>query len=143
MSIVVTYVRSKQPDLTNMQVAILLMVYMTPGPHYVAELAGHLQSPKSSISKAVLRLESLGYLQQAPDLYQRRRNRILPTEAGSAFLDGLKAAVEPVLKTSASKAQLRGLIRDLDLVGDGFRAAFPLPEGDAFSDLLLAIDNAA
>jgi len=30
--------------------------------------------------------------------------------------------------------------RDLDRLGDGFRSAFPVPQGDAFDDLLRAID---
>jgi DNA-binding MarR family transcriptional regulator len=138
MSILVIYVRSNRPDLSNMQIAILLMIYMTPGPHYANEIAAGLQASKTSVSKAVSRLVSLGFLQQVLD-HDQRRKRILPTEKGEAFLADLKRAVEPALKSRAAKLQRRGSMRDIDLVGDGFRAAFPVPEESAFDDLLAKI----
>ena len=39
MRALIAYVRSGEPDLTNRQMALLLLVYLTPGPHTVRCLA--------------------------------------------------------------------------------------------------------
>ena len=39
METLIGYVRSGQPDLTNRQMALLMVVYQTPGPHTVRGLA--------------------------------------------------------------------------------------------------------
>ena len=39
MRALIGYVRSGQPDLTNRQMALMLLVYLTPGPHTVRGLA--------------------------------------------------------------------------------------------------------
>jgi hypothetical protein len=39
MQTLIGYVRSGQPDLTNRQMALMLLVYLTPGPHTVRGLA--------------------------------------------------------------------------------------------------------
>ena len=39
MQTLISYVRSGQPDLTNRQMALLMLVYLTPGPHTVRGLA--------------------------------------------------------------------------------------------------------
>ena len=39
MKALIAYVRSGEPDLTNRQMALLMMVYLTPGPHTVRGLA--------------------------------------------------------------------------------------------------------
>ena len=35
MKALIAYVRSGEPDLTNRQMALLMLVYLTPGPHTV------------------------------------------------------------------------------------------------------------
>jgi hypothetical protein len=39
MRALIEYVRSGEPDLTNRQMALLMLVYLTPGPHTVRGLA--------------------------------------------------------------------------------------------------------
>ena len=39
MRALIAYVRSGEPDLTNRQMALLMLVYLTPGPHTVRGLA--------------------------------------------------------------------------------------------------------
>ena len=39
MRALIGYVRSGSPDLTNRQMALLMLVYLTPGPHTVRGLA--------------------------------------------------------------------------------------------------------
>ncbi len=39
MRALIAYVRSGVPDLTNRQMALLMLVYLTPGPHTVRGLA--------------------------------------------------------------------------------------------------------
>ena len=39
MKALIAYVRSGEPDLTNRQMALLMLVYLTPGPHTVRGLA--------------------------------------------------------------------------------------------------------
>ena len=36
MKALIAYVRSGEPDLTNRQMALLMLVYLTPGPHTCA-----------------------------------------------------------------------------------------------------------
>lgn len=90
MSTLVLYIRSNQPDLSNMQTALLLIIYMTPGPHSPRDLAAQLRAPKSSVSRALGRLGLLGYVRQQRDPDDFRKLVIRPTDEGSAFLDGLK-----------------------------------------------------
>ena len=42
MRTLIGYVRSGEPDLTNRQMALMLLVYLTPGPHTVRGLAERL-----------------------------------------------------------------------------------------------------
>ena len=39
MHTLINYVRSGQPDLTNRQMALMMLVYLTPGPHTVRGIA--------------------------------------------------------------------------------------------------------
>ena len=45
MRALIQYVRSGEPDLTNRQMALLMLVYLTPGPHTVRGLARTLGVP--------------------------------------------------------------------------------------------------
>ena len=52
MQTLISYVRSGQPDLTNRQMALLMLVYLTPGPHTVRGLAHILGVSKPVITRA-------------------------------------------------------------------------------------------
>src|SRR3546814_20940266 len=51
MNALVRYVQSNQPDLTNRQLALLLIVYLLPGPHTVRGLAARLHVSKPVITR--------------------------------------------------------------------------------------------
>ncbi|RYE43552.1 MAG: MarR family transcriptional regulator [Hyphomicrobiales bacterium] len=92
LNILVMYVRSDRPNLSNTQLAILLIVYMTPGPHYNIDLAARLQIRKNSVPRIVTPLVDLGYLSVGRHI-GRRATLILPTADGAAFLDSLRASL--------------------------------------------------
>lgn len=87
MTILLDYVRSGHPDLTNRQMALLLLVYLTPGPHTVRGLARGLNVSKPVITRALNRLGTLGYLARQRDEHDRRNVLVAKTNAGASFLD--------------------------------------------------------
>jgi len=52
MRALIEYVRSGEPDLTNRQMALLMLVYLTPGPHTVRGLARTLGVSKPVVTRA-------------------------------------------------------------------------------------------
>lgn len=87
MNTLLDYVRSGEPDLTNRQMALLLLVYLTPGPHTVRGLARGLQVSKPVVTRALNRLGALGYLARQRDEHDRRNVFVATTNAGADFLD--------------------------------------------------------
>jgi DNA-binding MarR family transcriptional regulator len=87
MSSLVSYVRSGSPDLTNRQMALLLLVYMTNEQHTVRGLAHRLSVSKPVITRALNRLGSLGYLRRQRDEMDRRNIFVARTDEGAEFLD--------------------------------------------------------
>jgi DNA-binding MarR family transcriptional regulator len=87
MSSLVDYVRSGQPDLTNRQMALLLVACLTPGPHTVRGLARELSVSKPVITRALNRLATLGYLRRERDERDRRNIFVIVTDQGAKFLD--------------------------------------------------------
>ena len=87
MRALVSYVRSGEPDLTNRQMALMLITYITPGPHTVRGLAQQLNVSKPVITRALNTLGSLGYLRRERDDSDRRNIFVAKTEQGAAFLD--------------------------------------------------------
>lgn len=75
-----------QPDLTTRQMAVLLQVYLDAPPHTVRGLAAVLGVSKPAITRAVDRLEALGYLRRRKDEADRRSVLVQRTVAGSVFL---------------------------------------------------------
>ena len=53
MRALIGYVRSGEPDLTNRQMALLMLVYLTPGPHTVRGLAKMLGVSKPVVTRAL------------------------------------------------------------------------------------------
>lgn len=87
MSALVDYVRSGEPDLTNRQMALLLLVYLNPGPHTVRGLARALNVSKPVVTRALNRLGALGYLRRQRDDSDKRNIFVARTSEGAAFLD--------------------------------------------------------
>src|SRR5438046_10167916 len=90
MQTLVGYVRSGQPDLTNRQMALLLLVYLTPGPHTVRGLARVLGVSKPVVTRALNTLGALGYLRRERDQDDRRNVFGVRTSRGAEFLEGFK-----------------------------------------------------
>lgn len=88
MKALIGYVRSGQPDLTNRQMALLLLVYLTPGPHTVRGLARILGVSKPVITRALNTLGGLGYLRRERDQADRRNVFVAQTDRGANFLEG-------------------------------------------------------
>jgi DNA-binding MarR family transcriptional regulator len=88
MRTLVDYVRSGEPDLTNRQMALMMMVYVQPGPHTVRGLAEILNVSKPVITRALNKLSALGYLRRERDAADRRNIFVARTAKGTEFLDG-------------------------------------------------------
>lgn len=87
MDALIDYVRSGQEDLTNRQMALLMVVYQKPGPHTVRGLARDLAVSKPVVTRALNRLGALGYLARQRDEHDRRNVFVAKTQAGAQFLD--------------------------------------------------------
>jgi DNA-binding MarR family transcriptional regulator len=93
MRALIGYVRSGQPDLTNRQMALLMLVYLTPGPHTVRGLAQTLGVSKPVVTRALNTLGTLGYLRRERDQDDRRNVFVVRTNDGAEFLDGFQRYV--------------------------------------------------
>ena len=93
MRTLVGYVRSGHPDLTNRQMALLLLVYLTPGPHTVRGLAQLLGVSKPVVTRALNTLGALGYLRRQRDEADRRNIFVAPTDVGAQFLDQFQSLI--------------------------------------------------
>ena len=87
MTALVDYVRSGEPDLTNRQMALLLLVYLKPGPHTVRGLARALNVSKPVVTRALNRLGALGYLRRQRDDADKRNIFVARTSEGAEFLE--------------------------------------------------------
>ncbi len=87
METLLGYVRSGQPDLTNRQMALLLVVYLDSGPHTVRALAARLGVSKPVVTRALNTLGALGYLRRQKDDKDLRNIFVERTPGGQAFLD--------------------------------------------------------
>ncbi len=111
MRALIGYVRSGEPDLTNRQMALLLLVYLTPGPHTVRGLAALLGVSKPVVTRALNTLGALGYLRRERDQDDRRNVFVVRTNDGTSFLEAFKRylrADDPAIPAPAD-AQ-RGII---------------------------------
>ena len=94
MHTLIGYVRSGQPDLTNRQMALMMLVYLTPGPHTVRGLAHMLGVSKPVITRALNTLGALGYLRRVRDESDRRNVFVAQTSTGQDFLEGFERNLE-------------------------------------------------
>jgi DNA-binding MarR family transcriptional regulator len=86
MNGVVNYVRASEPDLTNRQLAVLMIVLHENGPHTVRGLANSLNVSKPVITRALDKLSNLGFLIRQPDETDGRNVFIVATSSGAGFL---------------------------------------------------------
>ncbi|MDB5738137.1 MAG: regulatory protein MarR [Sphingomonas bacterium] len=93
METLVAYVRSGQPDLTNRQMALLMLVYRTDGPHTVRGLASLLGVSKPVVTRALNTLGRLGYLRRERDERDRRNIFVTRTNGGEDFLEGFRRLI--------------------------------------------------
>jgi DNA-binding MarR family transcriptional regulator len=93
MRALIEYVRSGEPDLTNRQMALLMLVYLTPGPHTVRGLARLLGVSKPVVTRALNTLGALGYLRRERDQDDRRNVFVVRTNDGANFLEAFKRYV--------------------------------------------------
>jgi DNA-binding MarR family transcriptional regulator len=100
MDRLVRYVRSGWPDLTNRQLALVMLVYRTDGPHTVRGIAAVLRVSKPVITRALNTLCRLGLVRRERDGADRRSLFIRPTGAGEAFLDGLALNLDGAIQRS-------------------------------------------
>lgn len=87
-------VRSDAPDLTQRQMAILLIVYTTDPPHTVRGLARELDVAKPVITRALDSLGRLGYVKRKRDDNDRRSVLVQRTVAGSVYLSEFSDQIE-------------------------------------------------
>ena len=90
MRTLINYVRSGEPDLTNRQMALLMLIYLTPGPHTVRGIASALGVSKPVVTRALNTLGSLGYLRRERDQDDRRNIFVVRTKDGTQFLETFK-----------------------------------------------------
>jgi DNA-binding MarR family transcriptional regulator len=94
MDTLVRFVRSDQTDLTNRQMAILLVVYMSDGPHTVRGLAARLAVSKPVVTRALNTLGALGYIRRKRDDSDLRNIFVERTQQGLAFLESFARLIE-------------------------------------------------
>ena len=87
-------VRAEDPDLSLRQWAILLTVYLQPGPHTVRALSRELQIPKPAVSRALDALSIHGFIRRARDPMDRRIVIVQKTEEGDLYIDRFAGVVE-------------------------------------------------
>jgi DNA-binding MarR family transcriptional regulator len=134
MQTLISYVRSGQPDLTNRQMALLLLVYLTPGPHTVRGLAHILGVSKPVITRALNTLGTLGYLRRVRDEADRRNVFVAQTSIGQDFLERFERNIEQQESSSRRGASReRGIhawrsdIADIALAGRLFAPHYAAP----------------
>lgn len=79
-------VRADGPDLTTRQMALLLTVYLEPGPHTVRGLAAELGVAKPVVTRALDTLGRLGFLKRTRDAADRRNVLVHRTVKGAVYL---------------------------------------------------------
>jgi DNA-binding MarR family transcriptional regulator len=80
------YVRSGAPDLTNRQMALLLVVGLEGGLHTVRGLAARLEVSKPVVTRALNSLTALGLVLRRIDERDRRSVFVDLTNIGEEFL---------------------------------------------------------
>ncbi len=98
--VLVTGVRSKGPDLSARQMALMLTVYLEEGPHTVRGLASYLNISKPAISRALDRLGELDFVKRRRDEKDKRNVLVQRTVKGSAFLVEFVQSIQEANRTA-------------------------------------------
>jgi len=110
MSALIRYVRSGQPDLTNRQMALMLVVHRSDGPHTVRGLAERLNVSKPVITRALNKLGTMDFVRRERDSSDRRNIFVQRTAKGAEFLDAFAGFVAgSVRDEQASNGNGRGI----------------------------------
>lgn len=83
---VVESVRAAGPDLSQRQLAIVLTVYSGEAPPTVRGLAARLNIAKPAVTRALDRLEELGFVRRLPDQRDKRSITVGRTVKGAIYL---------------------------------------------------------
>jgi DNA-binding MarR family transcriptional regulator len=86
-------VRNNEPDLTQRQLAVMLTIYLEPGPHTVRGLAAHLTISRTVISRALNRLAEYDFAHRKVDMRDRRSVFVQRTVRGAAYVRRISAAL--------------------------------------------------
>lgn len=90
----VSSVRGDAPDLSARQMALILSVYLSDGPHTVRGLAQALRISKPAVSRALDRLGELGYVRRERDDLDRRNVLVQRTASGAQFLTDFSGLID-------------------------------------------------
>ncbi len=82
-------VRDAAPDLTQRQLALLLVIYLEVPPHTVRALAARLKVSKPVITRALNSMGALALVDRYRDPDDKRNVLIKRTVAGSLYLENL------------------------------------------------------
>lgn len=93
MTTLVRYVRSGQPDLTNRQMALMMLVHRSEGPHTVRGLAEQLNVSKPVVTRALNKLSMMDFVRRERDGTDRRNIFVRRTARGAEFLDAFAGFV--------------------------------------------------
>lgn len=86
-------VRDAAPDLTQRQLALLLIIYLEAPPHTVRGLAARLNVTKPVITRALNSMGELQLVDRYRDPADMRNVLIKRTLAGSLFLENLSQRI--------------------------------------------------
>ncbi len=87
--VVTNLVRADGHDLSQRQLALLLIVYLTPPPHTVRGMAEKLNISKPAITRALDTLSIMGLVKRKRDPADKRNVLIQRTVKGSMYLSEL------------------------------------------------------
>jgi DNA-binding MarR family transcriptional regulator len=123
------HVRSGRPELTNRQMALLMIVYETNGPHTVRNLAFLLNVSKPVISRSLDKLCILHLIVRLDDPNDKRNIFVGRTRAGDQFLNefcSIEASEQPLTRHRPLAHQSRQL-QSRVLIAIGADAAVVVP----------------
>jgi DNA-binding MarR family transcriptional regulator len=87
LSRLLDYIDSGDPDLTNRQLAILMLCAWTRGPHKSKDLARLIRGPGAAVTRALNALEDYGFARRSRSgLSDNRQCYTEITDAGRTFL---------------------------------------------------------
>ncbi len=91
--VLLAHVCSGQPNLTNRQMTVLMVIYASNGTYTVGGLAAKLTISSPVVSRSLNMLETLGYLKRSRDPTDARSSVIHRTALGAAFLNSFEGVI--------------------------------------------------